>query len=243
MKYAVIFFFIGLSFIACQKEISGGGEVQNGVRCTACSYLPVCDSAKLTYIDSTPARTDTIKSTLAILGDTTINGRKFTKVTPFAAFNQGLLYNCDGGDYRIYQPVPNLGINVDSLLQALVSQAGFPFPIGTVPVPSKIETVILKATAAAGTTWSDTVFKFSPLPIFTVVAKLDYKLEEKNVPHTVYGKVYPNVIHVSSKLNISVPLVTIPVSLAIDYYFAEGVGLIESRTLNNGVLQALSRLK
>jgi hypothetical protein len=190
------------------------------------------------YVDSTAAGVDTLSSTLAILGDTTINGRKFTRITPFAAFNQGLLYNCDGGDYRIYQPVPDLGIDIDSLIQIL----GLPFPIGPVPIPSKIETTILKTNVAAGTTWSDTVFTFSPLPMFSVVAKLDYKLEEKGAQRIVLGKVYNNVIHVSSRLNIAVPLVTIPFDFLVDYYFAESIGIIETKVVSNGILQAQSKL-
>jgi hypothetical protein len=226
---------------ACQREIGFGDgttPAPSNVRCTSCSYLPVCDSTKLVYVDSTAAGVDTLSSTLAILGDTTINGRKFTRITPFAAFNQGLLYNCDGGDYRIYQPVPDLGIDIDSLIQIL----GLPFPIGPVPIPSKIETTILKTNVAAGTTWSDTVFTFSPLPMFSVVAKLDYKLEEKGAQRIVLGKVYNNVIHVSSRLNIAVPLVTIPFDFLVDYYFAESIGIIETKVVSNGILQAQSKL-
>ncbi|HVF82266.1 MAG TPA: hypothetical protein VM884_10045 [Flavisolibacter sp.] len=227
-------------FFACQREIDFGNGTNTGsiVKCTGCSYLPVCDSTKLQYIDSTASGTDTLSATLAILGDTAINGRKFTRVTPFAAFSLGLLYNCDGGDYRIYQDVPHLGIDIDSLVQSL----GLPFPIGAITIPSKIETTILKANAAAGATWSDTVFKFSPLPIFTVVAKLDYKIEEKGIQRTVLGKRYNNIIHVSSKLNVAVPLLPVPVNFSVDYYFADGIGIIETKTANNGVVQTQSKL-
>ena len=241
MKRLLTLLLLSLLLAACQREIrfdSGTTSLSNNVRCTACSYLPVCDSTKLVYVDSTAAGADTTSSTLAILGDTTINGRKFARVTPFAAFSQGLLYNCDGGDYRIYQNVPDTGINIDSLIQSL----GLPFPVGNIPIPSKIETTILKSTAAAGTTWSDTVFKFSPLPIFTIVAKLDYKIEEKNIQRTVLGKSYNNVIHVSSKLNIVVPLVSVPVDFSVDYYFANDIGIIETKTISNGVVQVQSKL-
>lgn len=241
MKRLWVILFSAAIIFSCQREIGfgdGTSTTTNNVRCTACSYLPVCDSTKLIYVDSTAIGVDTTASTLAILGDTTINGRKFTRVTPFAAFSQGLLYNCDGGNYRIYQNVPNLGIDIDSLVQSL----GLPFPIGTMPVPSKIETTILKASAAAGTTWSDTVFKFSPLPVVTVVAKLDYKLEEKNIQRTVLGKSYNNVIHVSSKLNIVSPLFPIPIDVSVDYYFAENIGIIETKTKSNGAVQVKSKL-
>ena len=240
MKYFFAFTIACCFFFACKREVSGEGE--KFVRCTSCSYLPVCDSSQFVYVDSAAAGADTTESTMAILGDTSINGRKYQKVTAFASFNEGLLYNCDGGDYRIYQRVPNLGINIDSLMQALVQQIGLPFPIGPVQVPSYIETTILKSNAAAGTAWSDTVFKYTPNPLFRVVAKLDYKIEEKNVQRTVFATTYNNVIHVSSKLNISIPLVTPPNNFAVDYYFANNVGMIEAKVMNNGMLQAQSKL-
>lgn len=230
---------IGLLLFSCQKEIGTGEDLANpasNLRCTSCSYLPVCDSTQLTYVDSSAVGVDTIGSTLSIAGDTTINGRKFTRVSPSAVFSEGLLYNCDGGEYRIYQPVPGLGIDFDSLIQSIG------LPGGTVTLPSHIQTTILKSGANAGVTWSDTVFKFSPFPLIEVVAKLDYKLEQKGVQRTVFNKVYNNVIHVSSKLNVVIPLMPLPFDVRIDYYFADGVGIIETRTTSSGVVQSQSRL-
>lgn len=233
---------ICMVIISCQKEIDFDGANNSGqnpatsVRCTSCSYLPVCDSTQLTYIDSTAAGLDTLASTLAILGDTTITGTKFTRVTRFAAFRQGLLYNCNGGNYRINQPVPDLGIDIDSLFQS----AGL--PTGPITLPSQIQTTILKSTASTGTTWSDTVFKITPIPFFTIVAKLDYKIEEKNVQRTVSGNTFNNVIHVSSKLNVIIPLMQFPLDVVVDYFFADGVGIIESRTTNNGTVASETRL-
>lgn len=225
----------------CQQEIEGPGGTEQpaaNVRCMGCTYLPVCDSTKLTYVDSTALGVDTTATTLAILGDTTITGRKYNRVTAFAGFNQGLLYNCNGGEYRIYQPVPDIGVDVDSLLQAIT----LPFPVTGVTVPPKIQTTILKANAAAGAAWSDTVFTFSPIPFVTVVAKFDYKIEEKGVQRTVLGKAYNNVIRVSSKLNLVVPLVPVPVDVSVHYWFAPEVGIIESRTTSNGTVQSATKL-
>ena len=239
MKYILSVLLAAILVISCQKEIHFGDATttqRSTLRCTSCSYLPVCDSTKLTYIDSSSAGTDTIASTLTILGDTTISGRKFTRVSPSAVFPEGLLYNCDGGDYRIYQPVPDLGIDIDSLAQSLG------LPVGTVPIPSHIQTTILKTSANAGATWTDTVFQFTPVPFFSVLAKLDYKLEQKGIQRTVLGKVFTNVIHVSSKLNIVIPMIPLPVDVTIHYYFADGVGIIETTTANNGVVESQTRL-
>ena len=239
MKYILSVLLAVILIISCQKEIHFGDATttqRSTLRCTSCSYLPVCDSTKLTYIDSSLAGTDTIASTLTILGDTTITGRKFTRVSPSAVFPEGLLYNCDGGDYRIYQEVPDLGMDIDSLIQSLG------LPVGTIPIPSHIQTTILKSNASAGATWSDTVFQFTPFPLFNVVAKLDYKLEEKGIQRTVSGKSFSNVIHVSSKLNVAIPMVPLPIDITIHYYFADGVGIIESTTTESGVVQSQTRL-
>lgn len=231
---------ISLLIFSCQKEIGFGDEstdpVKN-VRCTSCAYLPVCDSTQLTYIDSSAIGLDTTKSTLAILSDTTINGTKYTKVSPSGVFSQGLLYNCDGGNYRIYQEVPNMGVDIDSLLAAVG------LPAGSINIPTHIQATILKTGVSAGANWSDTVFTATPLPFFTIVGKLDYKLEAKSVQRTVLGKVFNNVHHVSSKLNIFIPLAPpLPFDVRIDYYFAEGIGIIETKTTNNGVVEAHSWL-
>jgi hypothetical protein len=240
MKCFLLILLVGTIGFACQKEIEPGDSNNQtptpSVRCTSCSYLPVCDSTQLTYIDSTALGVDTATSTLAILGDTTISGTKYTKVSPSAVFTQGLLYNCDGGNYRIYQQVPDLGIDIDSLLGSLG------LPTGVITIPSHIRTTILKTGVSAGATWSDTVFKVTPFPFVDIVAKLDYKIEEKGVQRTVYGKVHNNVTHVSSKLNIAIPLMPLPFDVRVDYYFAEGVGIIETRTTSNGAVQAQSRL-
>lgn len=240
MKQLLLLLSIFVLITACQKEIEGlGGNSNNPAakKCTGCSYLPVCDSTKLTYIDSSAVGVDILTNTQAILGDTTIGGKKFTRVSPFGTFQQGLLYNCDGGNYRVYQPVPDLGIDVDSLFQSL----GLP---GSVTIPTHIQTTILKTGVAAGATWSDTVFQFSPIPFLTITAKLDYKLEEKGVQRTVLGKTYSNVIHVSSKLAVVIPLgPALPFDVSVNTYYADGVGVIESRTANAGVVQNVTKLK
>ncbi len=244
MKYVFALLTITLFVVACQKEITGlGGDGTTtpgtpSKKCTGCSYLPVCDSAKLTYVDSTTAGVDTTTSTLAILGDTTINGKKFNRVSAFAAFKQGLLYNCDGGNYIVYQAVPNLGLNVDSLFQSLG------LPASGVAIPSRILTTILKSNSALGSTWSDTVTQFTVAGLLKATVKIDYTLQEKGGQRTVLGKTYNNVIHVSSKLNLVVPLlpITLPFDVSVDTWYADSVGIVETRTVNNGVTQSVTKL-
>lgn len=244
MRYFFALLTVAIVAAACQKEITGAGgdgttapPATPSKKCTGCSYLPVCDSARLTYVDSTAAGTDTTTGTLAILADTVINGKKFNRVSPFAAFTQGLLYNCDGGSYTVYQAVPALGINIDSLFQSL----GLP---GGVALPSHIQTTVLKTSITAGGTWSDTVMQFTVVAPLKATVKIDYTLREKAVQRSVLGKPYSNVIHVASKLNIAVPLlpITLPFDISVDTWYADSVGIIETRVVNNGVVQSATKL-
>lgn len=237
MKALWAVLFLAVAAAACQKEISLSGTAATPpVRCTGCNYLPVCDSMPLAYVDSSAAGIDTLRSVVLLLGDTSVNGKKFHRVSPFAAFRQGLLYRCEGGDYRVVQPVPALGVNVDSLLQLIG------LPGGSVTFPSHVQTTILKTGVAAGATWSDTVLQFSPFPFVTATVTLDYTIKEKSVQRTVLGKTYRNVLHVSSEPAVAVPLVPpSPLGILVDAYYADGAGLIESRTTGNGVVQSLLR--
>ena len=238
MRY-LLFCIVIVLMASCQKEISlGGGTTPPTptVKCTGCNYLPVCDSTRLTYQDSSALGLDTTSSTLTILGDTTIGGKKFNKVSPSAAFGQGLVYNCDGGEYKVFQAVPDLGIDVDSLLQSVG------LPGGGITIPSQIQTTILKTGAAAGATWSDVVFTYAPIPFLTITASLDYKLEAKNTSRTVLGRNYTNVMQVSSKLNVAIPQTPSPIDLRVDTWYADGIGIIETRTTMDGEVQAATKI-
>ena len=109
---------LSLFLAGCKKEYSYEGGYIND-NCINCAYLPVCDSSQFTYIDSTVAGVDTVRTMMFILGDTLINGNKFSKITPLAAFSQGLLYNCNNQEYKSFFSIAGLGINLDSVVMNL----------------------------------------------------------------------------------------------------------------------------
>ncbi|HEY0750680.1 MAG TPA: hypothetical protein VGD26_05980, partial [Chitinophagaceae bacterium] len=63
---------LSLFLAGCKKEYSYEGGYIND-NCINCAYLPVCDSSQFTYIDSTLAGVDTVRTTMFLLGDTMIN--------------------------------------------------------------------------------------------------------------------------------------------------------------------------
>jgi hypothetical protein len=212
----------------CSKDYSYEGGNANR-RCVDCEYLPVCDSSFFRYVDSNGTRIDTLDNQMFVLGDSTINGRRYSKVSGFATFNTGLFANCDNGDYRLLFPLTALGINLDSMLNALLQVPGSPFPIppGLIRAPQTITTSVLKVGVPVGGTWLDTIYNLSLPPLVTLFAGLRYTVVAKGVQRTVFSNTYNDVIHVRSTTQVISTLISLPVNFSIDYYFAKGVGLIE----------------
>src|SRR5215211_3500412 len=108
---ALVIFFAG-----CKKEYSYEGGVQR--KCIGCEYLPLCDSSVFVYVDSSNT-IDTLTGIVRVGRDTSIDGTSYSHVTGFVAFPDGLLYNCDGGNYKTILDISSFGINIDSIVQAL----------------------------------------------------------------------------------------------------------------------------
>ena len=242
-RFFLLTIFVILIFAGCKKEYSYEGGYSNA-NCINCSYLPVCDSSEFTYVDSTVAGVDTARTTMFLPGDTVINGKKFSKVTPLAAFSQGLLYNCDNQEYKTFFSISGLGINLDSIVNELL--AGVPLPVPVPPnliqVPEIVLVTFLKTNASLNTTWLDTILNVGLPPLLSGYIGLEHKILAKNVTRMVFQKSFGNVIHVQSTLRIVTSLTSIPVDLSIDTYFAKDVGIIEMEVKNSGESQILSKL-
>jgi hypothetical protein len=228
-----------LFLATCSKDYSYEGGPGGNRRCVRCEYLPVCDSSLFRYVDSTPTRVDTLENRMAVLGDTLISGKRYTRVSGFATFNTGLLANCDNGDYRLLFPLSALGLNLDSVVRVLLQGVQLPVPIppSLIRVPQTVETSVLKSDLAVGGTWTDTLYNLSLPPLVTFFAGLRYRIEEKGVQRTVLGQSYPNVIHVRSEAQLVSNVASLPLNFSIDYYFARNVGLVEVQVRQNGQLQ------
>src|SRR5205809_280809 len=109
LRRSVLAFFIFLLIAGCKKEYSyeGGGVYR---KCVGCEYLPLCDSSVFVYVDSSNT-VDTLTGVVRVGSDTSVDGTKYSHVTGFAAFPDGLLYNCDGGNYKTILDISSFGIN------------------------------------------------------------------------------------------------------------------------------------
>ena len=186
-----------------------------------------------------------MRGTATILNDTIVNGVVYTKVAGYATFGQGLYYNCDNGDYKMLFSLKGLGLNLDSLVQALVQTIQLPIPIppNLIQVPDKFATSILKTNLPVGGTWTDPIYNLSYPPFITIFVGFDYKILEKGVTRTVFNRTYNNVIHVQGKIKTVLPAgITLPLNYVMDYYFSKDVGIIEAEAKNGSSLMLNSRL-
>ena len=228
---------------ACKKEYSYEGG-QGTRKCVGCEYLPLCDSSVFVYVDSSNT-IDTLTGIVRVGTDSTIDGKTYSHVTGFAAFPDGLLYNCEGGDYKTILDISSFGINTDSIVQALLATIQLPFPIppGTIQVPEQFKTSFLKTTLPLNGSWNDVLYSFGLPPLFNFSASLDYKIIEKNVQRTIFQKTYSNVIHVRGKLNIISTAGNIPApDIVVEYFFAKDVGIIEIQIFESNVVTRDTKL-
>jgi hypothetical protein len=254
---------------ACKREYSfeGGGALPAAPssptspgtisqrHCVACPYLPFCDSSSFTYKFQTG---DTAAGLVHLLADTTINGKTYAQVSGFAAFNTGLLYNCDAGIYRLLLSPAQFGLNIDSLRSQIIQNLPpLPVPIdpATIQIPSVFAATILKSNENAGATWLDTLAKFpvsitTPFPLtLQVYVGIEYTYLQKNSSYTVLGTTYTEVQYVQGKPKIGIaggfpiPLPIPPINAQMDFYLAKNVGLVEMRVINDTLNQSAKLLR
>lgn len=162
----------------------------------------MCDGTWYTY-DVTLLGTSpqVLTDTLRYVKDTTIGSLVFRKMLSVA--QQAHLYqNCTNGVSRSiqYNPVSGGGTTI-----------------------SKIDITPLKANLPVNGTWSDTIANGAGQDVI-----YNYTLKEKGVSRTVNGKVFPDVIHVYFETGIDLPVVGFFITNTADYYYAKGIGFIES---------------
>jgi len=233
------------SLYGCKKDYSKeGGEPLSSINCINCTYLPLCDSSQFVYIDSVAGVVDTTRNEMFILGDTLINSKKFYKVSPLAAFNQGLFYNCDNQEYKLLISLSAFGVNIDSLKNVMLGMIQLPFPVPPefINIPDKQLITVLKANAAVSAKWTDTIASAGIPFVYFAFVGMEHQLLEKNVQRTVLQKTYSNVMHVQSKPVASIPGADFPVEYQVDIYFAKDVGIIEMEVRNAQGVQSNSKL-
>ncbi len=166
--------------------------------CKSCSYIPMCVGSKYEYADTTYGQitariTEYISST-----DTTVDGKIFQKITDISG--QASYLNCANGETTL------LGF-------ALVSNNGNTL--------QKFLTIMLKANAAVGATWSDTQSYLGQS------IQQNYKIEKKGISKTLNGFTFNDIIEVSVDKGLTVPGIGFVSAGITYYYYAKGIGLVE----------------
>ena len=195
---------LAIAFTSCQKDFAvetapiAGVGGANG--CKDCIYYPVCSGSVYKYSD-TAAGSSTgtaFNYTLTYIKDSTIENKTYKKFT--GAGQQNSFFNCTAG------------VSTTIILNGS-TQGGILLPY--------VKITTLKENGAVGTSWTDTLTAGGQQALYT------YTIVSKGTPRTVAGVTYPDAIYVKEQTTIDLMGNTINAGRS-DYYFARGVGLIES---------------
>ena len=174
---------------------------------TPCSYAPYSTGSSFTY-QYVNSLGDASQYTLTVRKDTSIEGR------PYSILHDG--YNdqfirCDNGNYFLYEPA--------------LSLPDYELTPG--------DRLFLHDNYPAGATWSDTVLAtVSGVKQFGL---LQYHVLERNITRKVLGMTYRDVIVVRQDAAIIVGETTYPAGTIATYYYAPGVGYIETASATDTV--------
>ncbi len=96
---------------------------------------------------------------------------------------------------------------------------------GTTTLPY-VKITALKANEPVGASWSDIISNMGQNGTYT------YTIVSKGTPRTVAGITYQDVIHLHEQTTLDFSGTTIPAGQG-QYYFAKGIGLIESVNIDD----------
>ncbi|MEO6229191.1 MAG: hypothetical protein ABJB11_06980 [Ferruginibacter sp.] len=173
------------------------------VNCKACSYFPICSGSKYQYLDTTYGTGSIRNADITTAGDTVISGKTFTKISSGGALSY---YNCTNGESTV---------------------AGFLVVSNNGNTLQKYQSIVLKANASIGDTWSDSLLNPQGQ---TVVQK--FLLAAKGISHQAGSFTFPDVTVVSLQTGIDLPGIGYYAITNTTYYYAKGVGLVETFTFD-----------
>jgi hypothetical protein len=184
---------------------TGGGTGTNFNGCKDCTYYPICSGSVYNYSDTSNGSTTGVSNsfTLTYVKDTTIESKTYRKMT--GAGQQNTYFNCIAG------------VSTTIVLNG-VTQGGTTLPY--------VKITTLKANEPVGASYSDIINNQGQDATFT------YTIVSKGTPRTVAGITYPDVIHVHEQTTIDFLGTIIPAGQS-EYYFAKGIGLIESLSIDD----------
>ena len=221
MKIPAVLAALAIIFSSCQKDLSeergitpdpiaaggGGGGTGGGITdCKTCIYYPVCTGSVYNYSDTSfGSGTGTALSyTLTYVKDTTIEAKTYQKFT--GAGQQNTYFNCTAG------------VSSTIVLNG-VTAGGTTLPY--------VKITQLKANEAVGASWTDQINNAGQIATYT------YTIVSKTDTRIVSGHTYTNVIHVHEQTTEDVPGLGIINAGQSEYYFASGIGLIESISVDD----------
>ena len=211
-SFSLAIIFTAIVFSSCQKDFTvetgllpGGGSNSENSGCKNCVYYPVCSGSVYKYSDTSAGSSTATASnyTLTYIKDTLIESKTYKKFT--GAGQQNTFFNCTSG------------VSTAIVLNGS-TQGGILLPY--------VKITTLKENAAVGTSWSDTITLNGQDAVYT------YTIVSKGMPKTVAGVTYADVIHVHEQTTIDLMGTVIPAGQS-EYYFARGIGLIESLSIDD----------
>ncbi len=185
---------------------SNGGSNGNLTNCKDCIYYPVCSGSVYNYSDTSGgSSTGGVANnfTLTYIKDTTIENKVYQKIA--GTGQQNTYFNCAAG------------VTTTIILNG-VTQGGTTLPY--------VKVTALKANEPVGATYIDIINNQGQDATYT------YTIVSKGTARTVASHTYPDVIHVHEQTTIDFLGNTVPAGQS-EYYFAKGVGLIESLSIDD----------
>jgi hypothetical protein len=166
--------------------------------CKDCNYYPLCVGSKYTYYDTTSGVASLRDADLLSSVDTLIGGKTFKRIN----------FNTDYGYYNCED-----GVSIAAGYHVAL--------INGVNALEFYKSTIIKANAAIGDQWSDTLTSNTGQKVIQ-----NFKLEQKGVSRTLGAFNFTDVIVVSNETGVITPTGYSPLTRAT-YYFAKDVGLVE----------------
>ncbi len=199
MLYRLLFF-TGTLTILSMYACKKEKSTEGPVAETHCGYSPYSDASFFNYL-YTNSNGDRSEYSVIVNGDTTINGHQYSVLYDGSA-NQFI--RCDNGSYFLYEQ-------------------GVTLPDYQLEPGDRL---FLRDYYSTGASWEDTV----SVTISGVAQKglLQYHILQQQAVHTVMGKEYKNVIVVRQDAAILAGETVFPAGTIATYYYALGVGHIET---------------
>ncbi len=197
---------IALCLSSCKKDDPGTSvdltKLNNGV--TTCLFAPYSQGSTFTY-DRVLQNGSMVTSVWEVTGPKIIDGDTYASIDGLLGVNGPGYFNCNNGEYTMY--FENTPTVVDGILKL----------------------IYLKENAAIGTKWNTTIQQFANGISYTTRYEMEYI--ERLSDRPVNGIYYIDVIH--NQLNTYTTIAGTESLVSVDdYYWAQGVGLIEVEGTN-----------